>query len=201
MAPDIQAYTAVMEEIKRRVAVVEKLRSNNIALLYPATQVESTVLQVRMITELVALASLAANKSIFEENRRKFDKHWDPVKILKDVERLNPEFYPKPVVEARSETPGVKTILVDMTSGFMEQDELIEVHGRCGNVLHARNPYAEALDYGAYDRIVPTWMSRITALLNCHRIKLLDGDSFYLVHMHEAHDGRVHMYTFQRTDA
>jgi hypothetical protein len=60
------------------------------------------VLQVRMITELIALASLAASKSIFEKNQRKFQKHWDPVKILKDVESLNRNFYPRPIIEVPS---------------------------------------------------------------------------------------------------
>ena len=48
--------------------------------MYRATHVESMVLQVRMITELVALASLAANKSLFEKNKKKFEKHWQPAK-------------------------------------------------------------------------------------------------------------------------
>ena len=60
---------------------------------------ESMVLHVRMITELVALASLAANNSIFEQNRTKFEDYWHPKKILRDIEKLNPNFYPRPIVE------------------------------------------------------------------------------------------------------
>jgi hypothetical protein len=169
--------------------------------MFPATQIEAMVLQVRMIMELVALASLAANKAIFEQNQEKFEKHWDPVKILKDVERLNPRFYPRPVIEIPSATPGVMNDLVDLADGFMTRQELIEIHGRCGNVLHAHNPYGRPFDYAAYERLVPTWMDRIMKLLNCHQIKLLDDERFYLVHMREEQDDRVHMYTFQRTNA
>jgi hypothetical protein len=201
MEPDIQAYTAVMEEIRRRTSLVRALISDEVRVMYKATQVESMVLQVRMIIELVALASLAANKEIFEDAKRKFEKHWCPDKILKDVERLNPNFYPVPIVEVPSRTPGIKNDLVRLTSGFMERKELVEVHGRCGNVLHARNPYGKALDYAVYEELVPEWTRRIMKLLNCHQVKLLDDETIYLVHMKEEQDDRVHMSTFRRANA
>jgi hypothetical protein len=201
MEPDIEAYNAVMEEIKRRTAVVSALLNNTATVLYKATQVESMVLQVRMITELIALASLAANKSIFEENQRKFQKHWDPVKILKDVESLNPNFYPRPIIEVASKNPGVKSDFIDMEAGFMHRAELIKVHGQCGNALHARNPYGKPFDYGVYEKLVPVWIERIIKLLNCHQIRLLDSTRFYLVHMQEEASEGVCTYTFQRADA
>jgi hypothetical protein len=59
-----------------------------------------------MILELIALASLAANKSIFEQNQLKFSKHWHPTDILRDIERINPGFYPHPVTEVPSMQAG-----------------------------------------------------------------------------------------------
>ena len=64
-----------MEEIKRRTAVVHALMSKETTVLYRATHIESMVLQVRMILELIALASIAANKKLFENNKAKFEKH------------------------------------------------------------------------------------------------------------------------------
>src|SRR5947209_4715421 len=126
MEPDTQAYMAVMEEIKRRTALVYALLEKRISVMYRATHVETMILQIRMITELIALASLAAHKSIFEEQRRKFEKHWHPVDILKDVERLNPGFYPRPIVELPSWQDGVKSNIVEVDSGFLSRDELVE---------------------------------------------------------------------------
>ena len=200
MEPDIKAYTAVMEEIKRRTTVVFALLNQEIKVIYRATQVESMVLQVRMITELVALASLSANKSIFEKNRKKFENHWHPKKILKDVESLNPNFYPVPIVETPLKNTLAKTDLVNMKTGFMESDELIQVHGRCGNILHAKNPFGKDANYDYYKKMVPKWMDRIMKLLNCHQIKLLNGNRFYLVHMKEERDDQVHMYTFDQIE-
>ena len=197
MEPDINAYIAVMEEIKRRTKVVFALHARTINVVYRATHVESMVLQVRMITELVALASLAANKSLFEKNKKKFEKHWQPAKILKDVEKLNTNFYPRPIVEVPLKNSRAKNKLVDMQTGFMTRDELIEVHGKCGNLLHAQNPFGKDIDYGYYEKNVPRWMEQIRKLLNCHQIKLLNGNRFYLVHMKEERDDYVHMYTFE----
>jgi hypothetical protein len=158
------------------------------------------VLQVRMITELIALASIAANRNLFEEQRQKFEKHWHPERILKDVEKLNPNFYPRPVKEVASERPGVVNDLVEIKSGFLTREQLIGVHGRCGDLLHAKNPYGKGVDYKLYERMVPQWLEQIRVLLNCHQVHLLDSKYFYLVHMKEDRDDGVHMYTFQRVD-
>ena len=198
MEPDIQAYISVMEEIKRRSAVVRELLKHNVTVVYRATHIESMVLQVRMITELVALASLAANKPLFEEQRQKFEKHWHPNKILKDVERLNPKFYPRPIKEVPSQQPGVANDLVDIKKGFLTKDQLVAVHGRCGDLLHAKDPYGKGVDYKLYERAIPQWLDQIKTLLNCHQVHLLDSKYFYLVHMKEERDDKVHMYTFER---
>jgi len=198
MEPDIQAYTEVMEEIRRRTEVVSALFSGRATVMYKVTQVESMVLQVRMIAELIAFASLAANRQVFEENQRNFKKTWDLAKLMKDIQKLNPGFYPKPVLEVPSKTPGVKNDLVDVTSGFMGRDELVEVHGRCGGLLHARNPYGDPIRCEDFELLIPTWMEKIKKLLNCHVVQLLGNTRLYIVHMKESHDDRVHVHTFER---
>ena len=192
MEPDKKAYIKVMEEIKYRTDVVYALHDKKINMMYLAPHVESMVLQIRMITELVALASLAANKSIFEENKKKFEKHWHPKDILKDVESLNPNFYPKPIVQVPSNDTRTRIILVATETG-MTRDELIEVHGRCGNLLHAQNPFGKGVDYDYYEKMVPKWMKRIADLLSSHQIKLLNKNHFYWVLTKDGKDNQVRM--------
>jgi hypothetical protein len=258
MEPDIQAYTAVMEEIRRRTEVVSALfgphprrplagaqpervqpvhpgwlrrslfkcrhvhslfvsrglgasaeRFARVVLsrlraggnMYRATQVESMVLQVRMIAELIAFASLAANKQVFEENQRNFEKSWNLAKLMKDIQKLNPGFYPRPILEVPAKKPGITNDLVDVTSGFMEREELVEVHGRCGGVLHARNPYGDPIRYEDFEVLIPIWMEKIRVLLNSHVIQLFGNTRLYVVHMKEAHDDRVRVHTFEHVDA
>lgn len=188
----------MMSEIKRRTAVVHALLRQDISVAYRATHIESMVLQVRMITELIALASIAANKRLFEQNSRKFEKHWNPGEILKDVERLNPGFYPRPIREVPSDTSGVTNELEEITKGYLTKEQLVALHGRCGDLLHAKNPYGKGVDYKLYERMIPQWMEQVRVLLNCHQVKLLDSKVFYLVHMKEEQDDQVHMYTFEQ---
>lgn len=198
MSPDISAYSSVMEEIKRRTTVITALRNEKANVVYKATQIESMVLQVRMITELIALATLAANKGLFEETKKKFDKHWHPDKIIKDIIKLNSNFYPVPIKENISKQAGVATELVALKKGFLTQEGLVAIHGRCGDLLHAKNPYGKGVDYSLYEKMVPQWMDQIKTLLNCHKIQLLDDSVFYLVHMQQSPDNKVHVIPFEK---
>jgi hypothetical protein len=197
--PDINIYISVMEEIKRRTSVVHSFLNGTSNALYRATYVESIYLQIRMILELIALASIAANKAIFEENQKKFHKHWNPSDILRDIEKVNPNYYPKPIREVPSKTKGVVNDLLDINDGFLTKEELISTHGRTGNILHARNPYNIHWDYAEYEANIPGIMNKIKFLLNSHKIQLLgDHNFFYLIHMKEERDDRVHYYKFQK---
>jgi hypothetical protein len=197
--PDIEIYVSVMEEIKRRTAVVHSFLRGSSSALYKATNVESIYLQIRMIIELIALASLAANKAIFEENQKKFHKHWNPSAILKDIEKINPNYYPEPIREIHSKRAGVKNEFVAIKEGFLTKDELVSIYGKSGNILHARNPYNKHLEYQEYYRQIPEIMGKIRLLLNSHQIRLLgDHDFFYLIHMKEERDDRVHYYKLQQ---
>ena len=201
MSPDKKAYLTIMEEIVFRTNVIDGLVSKEINMKYKATQIETMVLQVRMIIELITLGSLAANKPVFEENLQKFKKLYRPKDILRDIERLNPKFYPEPIVHIQATDDSQKGKFVHLKSGFMNPDELIEVHGRCGDMLHAKNPYGKGIDYSDYNHyegIVINWVKRIKTLLNTHLIKPLDQNRIYKVWMLDKETRRPRMQTFQR---
>ena len=200
MEPDFNAYLSVMEEIKRRIEVITDLGKKKLILKYQIPHVESMVLQLRMVLELISLGSLAANKNVFENYQKKFESHWRLSKIFKDIESINPNFYPTPLVENKSNNQSVKSELQNLSGGYFSVAELIELHGRCGGLLHARNPYGKLIDYEFFENSMPNWISKIMNLLGTHKIQLLNDDKFYLVHMCEAQDDRVHMYTFQKID-
>jgi hypothetical protein len=196
---DTMPYVGVMEEIKRRVDVIHAFLDDKTNILGPP-QVESAALQLRMVTELIVLASLAANRELFERQSMRFEKHWHPVEIIRDLEQLNPNFYPKPI---RSGEPDSSEIHphIPLEDGYLTADELVEVHGRCGNLLHARNPFGKAIDYEGYAERIADWTARAVRLLNVHEIRLLGDDHFYLVNMTEHGRDAVFMYTFERVPA
>ncbi|MBL8524475.1 MAG: hypothetical protein JNN20_12360 [Betaproteobacteria bacterium] len=197
---DTAAYGAVMKEIKYRFRVAEHFAKNPYFAIFEPTAIESAVLQIRMILELIALGSIAANKELFETNRMRFEKHWNPADIVKDVEKINPNFYPRPIIEVPSPTPGVTNDLKPITTGFLTRQELVSLHGRCGEVLHARNPYGKQRDSSWFRTQIPTWLERIRCLLNSHQIYLLGDEAFYLVHMQEDRDEEVHIYRFEKRE-
>ena len=196
----VSTYCNMMEELKRRTTVVYGLLYGPYTTPYPATNVECMVLQIRKILELIALGSLVAHRDEYSRQYAKFAEHWHAGRILRDLEKINPALYPKPVKEVPSKCGGVKNDLVDVTEEFLTKQQLVEAYDRCGEILHAKNPFLGQQDYAAFDSLVPQWMERIRCLLNTHMIHLIETDYFILVHMKEPMDDRVHAYTFGKTD-
>ena len=98
---DMQIYCNCMEEIKRRTSAVSAVLQGPYTTLYRITNLEFLCLQVRKILELIALASMAAYKDEYARQHEKFAKEWRAKRILKELEILNPGFYPVPSEHAR----------------------------------------------------------------------------------------------------
>jgi hypothetical protein len=196
---DILKYCDLMEEIKRRTVVITAL--GRTAVMYKATTIESVYLQFRKILELIALGSLVANKGEFSKVYNDFAKYWNARHLLRDLERLNPNFYPRPIVELPSKRPRAKMDLQDKKDGFLTKDEFLKLYQKCGAIMHAGNPYGSQVDYGYYERNIQVWLDKIIGLLNSHTIRLIKDPNLYVVHMNEDRDDRVHHYVFEPTAA
>jgi hypothetical protein len=109
--PDIGKYCYQMEEIKLRINVVSSFLYGQSSAVYAPATVECVCLQIRKILELIAFASLIANKEACTKVFAKVSKAWNAGELLKELERVNPDFYPVPVIEVASNEPGVKTDL------------------------------------------------------------------------------------------
>ncbi len=192
---DPSPYLGVMRDIKHRVLVVQAFLDGTASAIYVPTQVESMVLQIRMIMELIALGSLAANKEVFEAHSVKFTRHWEPSKILRDVGQLNPRFYPRPFRTAPMGLDGVIDHIP--VEGFLTKDELVQIHGRCGDLLHAKNPFGKGADYAWFRSMVPLWLEKVVKLLNNHEIYLLGDETMYVIQMSVEGSDDVHMTTLE----
>jgi len=190
-------YCGLMEEIKKRIEAVTSILDGSFTTCYRAVNVECMVLQIRKVLELVALGSLVIHEEEYRRQHQKFAKHWHAARIIKDVEEINPDFYPVPFREVPSSTPGVKRDWIDLTDGFMTKGKLIEVYDRCGSILHASNPFAGHADYEKHEKLIPEWATLIRNLLNAHRIHLADGKTVLVFHMKGEQDGSVQAYTFE----
>ena len=108
--PDIIKYCNLMEEIKKRTAVIDVFLSGSKHALFKATTIESTCLQLRKILELIAMGSLVANKKAFSKVYENFSKCWNAEYIFKDIGRINTEFIQNQSLKAQAQRQAKKWI-------------------------------------------------------------------------------------------
>lgn len=184
-----------MGEIKWRAEAIKFLRSGGgQALPYNPTTTESICLQIRKILELIAFSSLIANQEAYASIHKHFAKHWNAKFLLADLERVNPHFFPKPVVETRQ---GEITHCQDLTDGFLTKADFLHVYEKCGGMLHARNPYDSRNGYHYADKSISGWMEKIVNLLRIHKIQILGQEGLWLIHMHEKANDQVYVYQLE----
>lgn len=194
---DIVKYCDLMEEVKRRVAVIDAFISGSTHAVYAPTTSESICLQLRKILELIAMASLVANKYEFSKVYTEFAKYWNAQLLLRDLERISPDFYPKPIIEHPSRQPNIKSEWQDRTLDFLDKASFVRVYKKCGAIMHAGNPHGSRVDYGYYQKSISRWRTKVVNLLNSHHIRMAGDPNIYLIHMKEDRDDKVHYYVFE----
>jgi hypothetical protein len=197
---DIEKYGEVMREIKLRTEVINLFLRGALTAHYLPTTVETIGLQFRKVFELIAFASLAANKTEYSIAYSDFAKHWEAAKLIKNLRRINADFYPKPVIEAPSNIPQTRHELKHRAADFLTEAELVEAHGRCGALMHAANPFNAQPPYDDYLVHVRKWFGRTINLLNNHQVHLLGDSGFYLFHMKEEGHENVRWYRFEKQE-
>jgi hypothetical protein len=197
----LNKYASCMEEIKKRTEVIRGFLDGRCNALYKQTTAESICLQVRKILELIALASLVANKDEYAKVRTNFHKDWHAKRILSSIEEINANFYPKPTRQILDST-GEKVIETkDIKFGYLTRRDFENIYDRCGGLLHAQNPFSNQKDIDSFLKIVPSWMEKIKILLNHHQAQLVREDLQLWVLMQSNTDGKVQVTLFQRVDS
>ena len=192
---DIGQYCELMEDIKSRVEAIDQLMG--MPGITIRTRVESISLQLRMLLELVVFSSLVSNKDVWKKSQKELQSSQDIGKKLRELARIHPNFYPKPV-ELKGSSAGEEP--ADRTEGFLSEDKLIKVYGRLGNILHAENPMGRETDYRYFIEAVPDWISQVNNLLECHKVHLYHHpEEFYLVKMFGDVDGELMCIPFSTT--
>jgi hypothetical protein len=189
----IKKYCNYMEGVKLRVSAIKTIGSQPIIdLLHGVTQIESIYLQFRMILELIAMGSLINNHDEYSKARESFKKDWNAKKILENLVKVNPGFFPRPVSDVGgSYLP---------REGALTQDEFVKLYNSCGRVLHTANPFGAQIDHKIFSDEVSAWLSKIIILLNMHQIRMVGDDGFWLIQMCTPTRDQVHYYRFVPTD-
>lgn len=178
-------YLALMQEIKDRTNAIGAAARNQLPV-HPRIGVELSYLQLRMVCELIALASVMVQGDLGVLLDAKIREEDRPGALLKMLEKVQPECYPRPFKQIRN-SQGEPTSGEDITTGFLTREELPKLYGLCGNELHqgklervGRFPKTE----NSY-RTILHWREKIMLLLGMHKIKVYNSTSEIWVGMEE----------------
>jgi hypothetical protein len=187
----LNSYVLLLEEVKKRQFAVGTYLDGTRSGIFPATTAESVGLQFRKIFELIAFGSLLMNLEAYSQAFPDYRSNWELSKIVKNLKKVNPLYYPKPIVEKRSLRPGIKANFRDRKADFLSAQELVEAHGKCGDLLHSRNPFKPEMNYESFWKLFPRWNQRVVNLLTSHTMTVKGFDGFYLIHMKEEFSDNV----------
>ena len=189
-----QLYTRLMEEIKIRLeAVSRELRTANEKRddADGFVHAESACLQVRMVTELIALAVVIAHNEEAEFRNDRLVGQWNAHRIFDALKRLNNDAFPiRFVLHGLTEDGLANAVLEE--EGYLTKDGLCKIYDDCGELLHAGRLKDLVQRPKRYDLgRIQTWRRNIMQLLNNHVIFLPNKKKVMNVYMAKAPDGRV----------
>lgn len=181
----LNQYAWCMSVIKLRLNFLGETLSKNNSTLgtgYLVPDVEIGAIQLRKSLELIAMSSISANEEEYSAVHETFKKHWNARLIVREIEKINPDFYPRPISHEKN---GKVNFTPDID--FLTKDRFMKLYEWCGSRLHALNPYRKDRDEGVKfknDLIkIEVARQRIIRLLNQHRTVLSDDRTEIWCHM------------------
>jgi hypothetical protein len=128
-------YTDLMQEIKERLYAIEDVLSARTELRGPLAH-EFCFLQLRLMCECISYACVIAHAYIEELKAPKFQKEWSADSLMKALDSLHEDFYPKP----RKMTVTDRVQLDAIDAPYLTKAELKKLNGICGGKLHRGSP-------------------------------------------------------------
>lgn len=132
----MEFYSSLMMEVRLRIAAIDKGTTNLLGTLEPIFVQDFCFLQLRLICELVALGCLVAHGDI--TITKKLKKEWAADKIIGEMEKLKPEFFPLRCSLERAPDKRV-TNLMGREAEQMTKAEMISLYTECNGKLHKGN--------------------------------------------------------------
>lgn len=167
---EIRTYASILDEVRVRILGINTIVSGT-STLPPWVTAELGYTQLRMLCELVALGCLVAHGDIKETKDSRFRKEYKADNIIKQLEKLHPDFYPHPV-ECTFPNGGIHMERVE--TGFLTKLDLLVLYHECGEHLH--RGHLARIFHPAKPKQPPQipkvleWGSKFTKLLSQHHI-------------------------------
>lgn len=143
---------------------------------------EAAILQVRKSLELIALAAIAPDKPQYQALRASaekdpdFTKDYHAAKIFGALERINPDFFPKPLLPPEKRANG-SWHFGDRKADVLGKKQFGRAYDRLGKHLHAHNPWGPSKQMEQIASDLPRIIARTRALIALHA-RVIRTDSF-----------------------
>ena len=199
----ITMYADRMKEVVRRSEVIDSFLNRTSTALYLPPTVESIYLQLRVILELIATASLIVNDDAKLALTPKGRRKWHAGDILAAVKDVNPDFfYPKPIRAKKSDKPSVLYDHIEFEGEYLTIDRFNTLYDISSKIIHTPSPLDHNGHQKNYEKLLADslkWRNRIRELLIHHEFRLVDDDNMYVVLVRdEQHEDPV-VWTFAPT--
>jgi hypothetical protein len=184
-----RAYTDLMADARTRIDALRKMLSPAFfQSMPPHLALECCYLQLRMITEVIAVACLTAQGDIVE---KKVQGVYSADAIMNALAKVNPEFYPIPERQVRNQA-GQWTGHMLLEGGFIKRKDLTRLYSSLGDRLHVGSIKSrqrrQPLDINKEIRELNDALAGIVRLLEWHTIVLIDPAYQFWIEMVPADD-------------
>ena len=193
---DIQQYRSLMEQLKKDLkGATDLMETTSVDM---ETRVRAVGVQTRRILENVAFAALVSNKDALDKSSEEMGNLWNPREIFRDIEKVHPDFFPKPV-RIRDLNKGKDRPFTVRTEGVLNREKLLQIYRELNPLAHSWNPLDEPVDYDYFMEKVPVWLGEIVNTMETHQVMLFHHpDHFYIVKMEGDRDGSVQCTPFTK---
>lgn len=168
----LQIYAAMVQEASQRLAA-----ASTYLLDFGSSQslptIESAILQVRKALEAIALASIAPNRSAYEELRSRaeeqkdYTKDYHAGKIFRVLGKINPDFYPVPLT-GPTKMPDGLLFFGRKHDGYLTKKRFESFYDQLGKHLHAHNPWGTNKNLQNLAIDLPAVINEASSLLDLH---------------------------------
>ena len=176
-------YCDNLQKIKWRTNAIMDIITQRVTTTYLMTNIEFCALQIRKILELIAFSSLISDMDVYKQQLKNIAKMWNAKRILNDIEKINPDFYPKPILI----DPNNKMLWQDFKEPYLTKDKFVSVYEKCSALIHENSPFEtdEQIRDKAEEAVknMVTWMNLIRNLLNTHTVQLYNEPRLFYFSM------------------
>ena len=189
---DKLAYCSCMEQIKRRLGIINSLTSRRVTTGDEGADGEFCCLQIRKVLEQLAFASLAASRARYAEVHKKFDREWRAKQILERLRDLHPDFYPVALFPSPN-GPG-RWHFDRLSEGYLTESDFVFLYDKCSSAIHDWNPFTSDERVIQLERPISEWAERVEKLLLYHSVRLIDQSDVLVVQLYDE-AGKAHVFT------